>query len=242
VDTWASSDGTEHAGDYVLAVEAWADGAWTDVAVAEGVTWRHFQQDGDDPQRVDAVLLDPPALDIAPVRHDGCETVPDVAAQVGARVGINAAFFDESCRSRTFLRVDGETLFRPDLGDRQRAALWDASASTARPCSGADDTSATHGVGSYPSLRASGAAALDPDGDSSFFTARHPRTGIGTLADGRFAWVVVDGRSDTAGGASMADPLGGEPTALRRTATGRSASVPAAPTPTAAASCSARTR
>lgn len=213
VDTWASSDGTEHAGDYVLAVEAWADGAWTDVAVAEGVTWRHFQQDGDDPQRVDAVLLDPSALDIAPVRHDGCETVPDVAAQVGARVGINAAFFDESCGPRSFLRVDGETLFRPDLGDRQRAALWDASATpTFRWIdAGADDTSATHGVGSYPSLRASGAAALDPDGDSSFFTARHPRTGIGTLADGRFAWVVVDGRSDTAGGASLqefADLLG----------------------------------
>jgi hypothetical protein len=213
VDTYASADGTEYAGEYRLAVEAWEDGAWTDVVVAEGVTWRHRQTSGTDPQRVDAVFIDAARTTLKPVRHDGCERVPDVAARVGARIGMNAAFYDGACDPRTFLRIDGETLYTPDLGSEQRAALWDAQATpTFRWIqAGGDDTSHPHGIGSYPSLLTEGARAVDPDGTSSFFTSRHPRSGLGIDAQGRIALVVVDGRSDDAGGLTMdefADLLG----------------------------------
>jgi hypothetical protein len=205
VDTWAASDGTEYPGDYRLSLEAWEDGAWTEVAVTPGLTWRHFQVGGDAPRRVDALLLDPARVALAPTRHDGCEPVDTVAARVGARAGINAAFYDEACEPRTFLRVDGQTLATPDLGSEQRAALWDEGMTPTYRwlAAGEDDTSATHGIGSYPSLRTGGADAVDPTGDSSFYTARHPRTAFGTLEDGRVAWVVVDGRSTTASGVTL---------------------------------------
>lgn len=207
VDTWASAAGVERPGDYTLAVEGWVDGAWAELALEPGLTWRHFSRSGDDPMRVNALLVDPALVELAPASHGGCATVPAQAARIGARAGINASFYASGCVPRTFLRVDGETLARPDLGSTQRVALWSAGATPVYRwlAAGADDTSAPHGIGGYPSLRTDGADAVEPLGDSDFFRGRHPRTAFGTLADGRVAFVVVDGRSSTARGITLPD-------------------------------------
>jgi exopolysaccharide biosynthesis protein len=44
---------------------------------------------------------------------------------------------------------------------------------------------------------------VEPLGDSNFFVGRRPRTAFGTFADGRVGWVVVDGRSTRARGATL---------------------------------------
>ncbi len=206
-DTFASSSGTEYPGAYTLGVEAWIDGAWVEVPLGDGAVWRHRQTSGSKPQRQDVLVLDPARVAIAPVRHDGCETVGHVASTEGAKFGINAAFYDSGCDPRTFLRIDGETLYRPELGAGERAALWnDYETPIFRWLDdGGDATDVAHGIGSYPSMVTDGEALVEPLGTADFTVGRHPRTGFGVLDDGRVAWVVVDGRSSTASGLSLPD-------------------------------------
>jgi hypothetical protein len=213
VDTYASASGTEYPGAFTLGVASWVDDDWNEVAVAPGATWRHRQTGGAKPQRQDVLLLEPALWSLEPARHDGCEQVGDIASRTGARFGINAAYFDTSCAPRTFLRVDGETLYRPELGDGQRAALWNDGVTPVLRWlpDGGDAPDVQHGIGAYPSLRTDGASLVEPLGTADFTVGRHPRTGFGVLGDGRVAWVVVDGRSSTASGLSLpafADLLG----------------------------------
>ena len=43
IDSWADAGGTVYDGDYDLAFEWIAEGSWTDVPVADGVTWSRLR-------------------------------------------------------------------------------------------------------------------------------------------------------------------------------------------------------
>ena len=210
VDTFSNAAGHASPGQYVVAIEAWPEDAWTEVAVEDGVVWRHLRSIAGPlgNQSLDVLLIDPTIRDLVPERHGGCEIVADVAARIGARAGINGGFFD-ACRSLDLVRRDGTTLTRATAGfaARQRAVAWDRHAAPvfAWVDRNADYTAHANAIGSYPSLVTAGEVLLEPELGSAFFTGRNPRTALGATADGKMIMVTADGRSALGAGLTMAE-------------------------------------
>ncbi len=206
VDTWSNANGESSEGRYTLGIEAWPEG-WTETALPDGVIWSHLDQRVGTPQRIDVLEFEPAEFELAPVRHDGCEPVPTVADREDFTYGMNAGFFTGQCGSQDLVRRDGQTYSTNSLVSTQRTMVWDDGAvpSFRWLDAGEDVTDRANGLGSYPSLVSDGALAVDPPGTSSFFTSRHPRTGIAITPNGRTLWVAVDGRNDAASGFTMTE-------------------------------------
>ncbi len=204
-DSWAD-DGGEYDGPYDLAFEWIAEDVWSEVTVAEGITWSRLRsadlQGGD--QTINVLRIDPEAgWDLQPASHGGCRTVADVAGEIGALAGINAGFFDGSCASLDFLKADGTLLaVNAVTGAAQRTLGWTAGSplQLAWIDAGADWPEVSDGVGGYPNLVTGGTVDVDPAGDSSFFTSRHPRTAMGLTAAGELLLVTADGRTSAGDG------------------------------------------
>ncbi len=204
-DSW-SEDGQEFPGAYELAFEWIAEGHWNEVQLAEGVSWSRLRsadlQGGD--QTVNLLRVDPGApVDRQPHLHDGCQTVPQAAQELGALVGINAGFFGDGCAPLDLIKADGELLsVNAVTGSAQRSVGWNADGAPqlAWIDAGADWPEVSDALGSHPSLVTAGAAEVDPDSDSSFYTSRHPRSALAVTAEGALLLATVDGRTEAGDG------------------------------------------
>lgn len=206
VDTYVSA-GSPHVGPYEVYVTAFPDGQWVDTEVAAGLHWKQLRSvDGElGNQTINVVSLEPSEWDVTPVVHDGCQTVPAVAQARGARVGINAGFF-EDCAPYDFVRADGVTEALSTHWERQRLVAWDdGAAPTTAWITGTEDyTAQANAVGSYPSLVTNSAVVLEPPGESDFYLLGHPRSALGIGADGTLEMATVDGRTEHGDGLPLA--------------------------------------
>jgi hypothetical protein len=201
VDTWSTEQGESWPGGFVLSIEAFANGVWYEVALGEGLSWRHQRRRGGplDDQSLDVLEVDPTRWELAPIRHDGCERVPDVALDLGALGAINAAFFefDGVCTAKDMIRRDGVTEATNQKDDPQRTMVWNdgEAPSFAWVDLGADHTEHDNAVGGWPSLVTDSAVLAEPARTDSFHTARHPRSALAVTADGTLLLATADGRT-----------------------------------------------
>ncbi len=206
-DSWNDDGGTEYDGPYELAFEWVGDEVWTDVSLAPGITWSRLRdpdlQGGD--QTVNLLSIDPlGGVDLQPALHDGCQTVPEVAAELGAYAGINAGFFAGGCAPLDLIKADGELLATNAVtGSAQRTLGWTPGALPAFAWidAGVDWPEVTDAIGAHPSLVTGGLAAVEPSSGDGFYTSRHPRSAMALTGDGTLLLVTVDGR--TAAGDGM---------------------------------------
>jgi exopolysaccharide biosynthesis protein len=192
-----------------VGVEAGPLDVWQEVSLDAGLTYRHLSS-RDGPwgvQTVDVLVVDPAVRELAPIPHDGCETVSEVLEEHSALVGINAGFFDGACNSEDMVRWDGVTYSTNTLSSTQPTFVWDDGEAPEIVWldAGEDHNAHQNGLGSYPSLVVGGAVDIAPDTGSSFFVDENPRTAVGVDAAGRVLLVSVDGRSETADGFTMVE-------------------------------------
>jgi exopolysaccharide biosynthesis protein len=206
-DSW-SDDADEYAGAYEVAFEWIADDVWSEVPVAEGLTWSRLRSPdlagGDQTVNVLRVTADA-SLDVQPSMHGGCLSVPAVAADLDALAAVNAGFFASGCAPLDMIKADG-VLYATNTctGGAQRTLGWTHldGAGFDWIDTGMDWPEVANAVGGHPSLVTGGAVDVDPyDGSNSFYTSRHPRSAMGLTADGDLLLVTVDGR--TAAGDGM---------------------------------------
>jgi len=211
VDTWSNSSGDISPGGYTLAVEAFADGVWSDVEVSPGVVWSHLRERGGprDDQSVDVVSFDPTLFEVAPVRHEGCEKVPNVAEDLGAIAAVNTAFFefDGVCSSLDMVRRDATTYATNRKADPQRTLVWDDGGSPEWRWIPEEEDHLDHdnAIGGWPSLVSDGVVLLEPAGTDSFHTSRHPRAAVAIRDDGHLFIATADGRSVQGDGMTTAE-------------------------------------
>ncbi len=210
VDSFA---GAAQEGDFVLRTTLIGD-AWTESEPYEGVVWRakRYANFAGGPQVVHELLVDPqnPAVTIEAIKSEGCETVGSIAERTGAVAGINGGYFGgPSCGPVSLLKSGGTVV---GLNAVTRSAF--GLTSTAEPrialiATGADwpEVADAHGGGprlvtaSQPQVDAADYAAEGISNAS--FLGPNPRTLAGIAADGRVAFVGVDGRRPTAAGMSL---------------------------------------
>ncbi len=198
--------GQAAAGAYELAFEWTPQGPAAARSLAEGVSWER-QQRGDPGERqtVNLLRLAPGAAARLEVyKHDGCQPVSEVAGDLGALAGTNGGFFSPACQPLDLLKAHGAALSlnHMDKGPQRSLGWTDPSARRwAWVDEGTDWPGVTWAVGGHPSLVEDGQIALQPAGSNGFYRSRHPRTALGTTADGGLLLVTVDGR--TAAGAGM---------------------------------------
>lgn len=212
VDTYVSA-GTPRSGPFTLAVELTVLDAWQIVDVAPGLVWKKkvYANYAGGRQTINVLEVAPALGDLLlkPYlkRGGGCIRPSRVGAEQGAIAAMNAGFFDTgpgTCPPLDLVKVDREVLSYNRLtGAAQRSIGWDEDRTTqiAWVDKDRDWPAVVDGLGSYPSLVTGGTIRLEPDKDSDFFDARHPRTALGVKADGTLIMVVVDGR--TAAGVGM---------------------------------------
>ncbi len=205
-DSWSDDEG-EHPGPYEIAFEWIADDVWTEVHVDEGVAWSRLRSPdlhgGDQTVNVLTVAAGL-SIDVQPHDHDGCLTVPDAAADLGALAGVNAGFFASGCAPLDLIKADGVLhAANTCTGGAQRTLGWNPGEPRRFEWIdyGADWPDVTDAVGSHPSLVTEGVVAVDPDDpSSSFYTSRHPRSAMGLTATGDLLLVTVDGRTSAGDG------------------------------------------
>jgi hypothetical protein len=207
IDSWVSGS-TVYSGAYDLAFEWVADEAWTEVPVADGVTWSRLRTaslyGGD--QTLNLIELDPGRVELQPEDHGGCDAVEDVGPSIGAFAGVNGGFYS-SCTTTDLLRADGVThQTSTTTGYEQRAAGWNAYGSLDLRWIGyaTDWTSYDNAMAGYPSL-VEGSVALAEvyDGQevwSGTDWSDHPRTALGVATDGTVMLLTVDGRTSAGDG------------------------------------------
>ncbi len=214
-------------GDYLLVADSSSSGSgplqlaweWTPQGgstvhrseLDDGVLFeRHLRHEPDAlPWSITVLRIAPRAVPrLHPHRHDGCEAVPKVGSTLGALAGFNAAFFSKTCEPLCLLVSGGVSLATTRMGKGpQRALGWDDQGTV--DWAWVDELRAWEGavnaIAGYPSLVSEGAARVEPSDSSSFQTSRHPRTALGTTADGSVLLVAVDGRTVSSAGMTVTE-------------------------------------
>lgn len=212
VDTYVASSGPRP-GPFRLALEHTVLDAWLIVPVAPGVVWRQkvYADYAGGRQTINVLDVDlaHPAVSIRPHGGDGCIRPSRVGPAEGAVAAINAGFFDTgpgTCPPLDLIKIEGELVATNRLtGSAQRSfGVTPAGAPLmAWVAANADWPAAWSAIGGHPSLVTAGAAAVDPDRDTSFYDSRHPRTALGLTAGGHLLLVTVDGRGPAGVGMTM---------------------------------------
>ncbi|MFO0750739.1 MAG: phosphodiester glycosidase family protein [Myxococcota bacterium] len=126
-----------------------------------------------------------------------------------AIAAINAGFFDTGPGTRPSLdlvKVAGVVASYNHLNGSPRRSFGLTSEGApimAWVDADRDWPDAWHAIGSYLEPLTDGAVAIEPEGTSSFFVGRNPRTALGLTADGKLLLVVVDGRTDAGVGMTL---------------------------------------
>ncbi len=193
---------------YSLAVETLPAGAWSSARLAEGLWWER-RWDPAGPSTVSVLRIAPAAREmLRPVLHDGCNSVPTVARSLGAIAAVNAGFFSTRCAPLCAMVSDGEVLATNamDKGP-QRSLGWTAEGTLRWTWleEGQAHRGVDHAIGGFPSLIEGGSPAIHDDLYDGFAQRRHPRTALGTTAEGTILLVVVDGRSSMGAGLDLAE-------------------------------------
>lgn len=189
--------------DARLAAEIAAPERWQRREVGDGVwLWQ---------RRFDVLFAGPQSLTVLDVRLDGGRTRLDVAAPgrltptsamgtaAGALAAINGGFFERDGSARGLLRLDGVLRSPARAGQASVGIAADGRLSlVSRP---AGDWPEVHdALGAGPMLLRGGRIV---DHGERQRDVRHPRSAIGTTADGRLLWLAVDGRTPPAAGMSF---------------------------------------
>lgn len=186
-----------------LAAEIAAPERWQRREVGDGVWLKQ--------RRFDALFAGPQSLTVLDVRLDGGRTRLDVAAPgrltptsamgtaAGALAAINGGFFERDGTARGLLRLDGVLQSPARAGQASVGIAADGRLSLVpRP---AGDWPEVHdALGAGPMLLRGGKIV---DHGERQRDVRHPRSAIGTTADGRLLCLAVDGRTPPAAGMSF---------------------------------------
>ena len=197
--------------------------AWSNVAVAEGVTLRQAAFEGSlfgANQYICVLEVAPGAgrFDIVPSGDNMLETTTAIAGRSGAVAAVNGSFFNMRAPygSVNYLRVDDEELAPNAYDSYENASKGRSTRQTGAVATCRDrlyvlksdnlerwehDIAAEDVVTTGPMLLIDG--GYEPMVSNDFNRRRNPRTAVGVRSDGTVLLVVADGRSPQAAGLSM---------------------------------------
>ncbi|HEX6812784.1 MAG TPA: phosphodiester glycosidase family protein [Planctomycetota bacterium] len=181
------------------------------VEVANGVVLRRaLLTDADGwPQYVAVLEVDPRAAGVrvelagagvptAARFPAGLDETSDLARRGGAFAAINGGFFSKELQSLGAFRIAGQDLGVPDPA-RRAALVLEAGLVKLRRDPKAEFAGASDVLAAGPMLVVDGAIPAAPKWNPE----RHPRSAIGTTADGRVLLVAIDGRAQQAAGMTL---------------------------------------
>lgn len=210
IDSYAEG-GEVFSGAYKLAVELDIWDQWQEVDAAPGVLWKKkiYADYAGGVQTINVLEVDlaDPAVEIRPYWGDGCIHPSEVGAQEGAVAAINAGFFASGCEALDLIKISGQVLVYAHIDGAPRRGFGvtaDGAPIFASIPAWTDWPEAWHGITGHPNLVTDGEVDIWPWVDSSFYTARHPRTALGLRGDGVVLLVTVDGRTEA--GKGMTEP------------------------------------
>jgi len=165
-----------------------------------------FRDSSNQPQKVFVLQIDlrDPQTYLRPIGGAGCKKVSEYGAQAKALAAVNAGFFDGSCKSVSFLKLDAVL---KAFNSKSRSVLGidgQERISIKRVPAGQDWADVRHGVGGIPRIVTDGVVDVNSEGGSqSFINNRNPRTAVGLVDDQHAIIVMVEGRSADAKGMSL---------------------------------------
>lgn len=206
VDTYSRGN-TVYAGAYRLAVEFDTPGLWQQVDVDPALTWKKLSGSGPyGTQTINVLEFDPAStsFEFTAQSHGGCAKTSSAGSSTTAMAALNGGFFASGCQSLCLVKTAGVTSSTNHLDSQPRRSLGVTAQGAvlfeAVPAR-SDWPAAWQAMGGHPNLVTQGVVDIWPLRSTSFYTARHPRTGVGVTAAGHVLLVTVDGR--TAAGAGM---------------------------------------
>jgi hypothetical protein len=206
-----------------LLAEAPAAGGWQEVAAGVRYQEREYRRGTEGPFRLFALEVDPrsPAVNLLPVRAmdapKGREATSSMALRLGAVAAVNGGYFKPDGAAAGVFVLNGEVLgegsgrtgllFCRERGDVEKlefdivAAKQGKWRRQGRGCK-ADDV-----TGAGPKLIAGGRVVLAGEG-FAHEKARHPRTAVARTREGKYLFVVVDGRQKSSVGMTLSELAG----------------------------------
>jgi exopolysaccharide biosynthesis protein len=134
----------------------------------------------------------------------GCKKVSEHGSQAHAIAAVNGGFFDGSCKSVSFLKLDAVL---KAFNSKSRSVLGidgQERMSIKRVPAGQDWPEARNAIGGIPRIVTDGVVDVNSEGASqSFINNRNPRTAVGLIDDQTAIIVMVDGRSSESKGMSL---------------------------------------
>jgi exopolysaccharide biosynthesis protein len=143
---------------------------------------------------------------VLPININGCKKVSIMAKNAEALAAVNGTFFDSSCTSRNYLKIDGQLISYNLIRKNGAAAILidrNNEVSMKHLAKDEDPSFAVHGMGGFPQLLKDGNVDIQPKETTSFFTGKHPRTAIGIIDKNNIMIVTVDGRSSLSRGMTI---------------------------------------
>ena len=130
----------------------------------------------------------------------GLDETSDMARRSGATAAINGGFFSKEKQAQGVFRIAGQDLGAPAAARPAAMALAAGVPQLLRDPNGQFE-GVSDVLAAGPMLVVDGAIPAAPKWNAD----RHPRSAIGTTADGRILLVVVDGRAKEAAGMTMGE-------------------------------------
>ncbi|NWF85385.1 MAG: phosphodiester glycosidase family protein [Bryobacteraceae bacterium] len=195
-------------------------GHWRELAPGVRYMERDFRRGAEGPFRLFALEIDPahPAVNLLPVRAlnaaTGRETTSAMARRLGAVSAVNGGYFKpDGAAAGVFVwngKVLGEgagrtaLLFCRERDDVERLEFDVVAAKSGKWNRAGRGCKATDITGAGPSLIKAGKAAPAAEG-LAHEIPRHPRTAVARTSEGRYLFVVVDGRQPASAGMTLAE-------------------------------------
>ncbi len=203
-----------------LALLADSGRLWRELAPGVRLLERDFRRGNEGPFRLFALEVDPahPAVNILPVRAlnaaTGRETTSSLARRFGALAAVNGGYFKpDGSAAGVFVwdsHVMGEgsgrtaLLFCRERKDVERLEFDTVAAQGGKWRRSGAGCTPTDITGAGPSLLRHGNSTPATEG-FAHAKLRHPRTAVARTRDGRYLFVVVDGRQPASVGMTLAE-------------------------------------
>lgn len=193
-------------------------GQWREVTAGVRFQEREFRRGSEGPFRLFALEVDPknPAVNLLPVRAmdaaKGRATTSSMAARLGAVAAVNGGYFKPDGSAAGVFVLNREVLgdgsgrsallFCRERSGVERLEFDRVAAAKGKWRRAGKGCKAEDVTGAGPRLIAGGRLALATEG-FAHEKPRHPRTAVARTREGRYLFVVVDGRQKSSVGMTL---------------------------------------